>query len=160
MSDPDSIKIIRAETSPHIESIRALFREYEAFLRVDLSFQDFENELSGLPGKYAPPRGDLLLAVVNHEPAGCVGVRELSGDICEMKRLYVRPAFKNMGLGRQLAREIIEVAADLGYLRMRLDTLETLENAMRLYLSLGFKKIDPYYHNPLKGVVYLEIPLK
>ncbi|GAH35199.1 unnamed protein product [marine sediment metagenome] len=137
-----------------------MFREYEKFLGVDLCFQSFEEELAELPGKYAPPRGALLLARQAEHTAGCVAVRDLVHGICEMKRLFVRPKYRGCGLGRVLAREIIEAAIELGYSHMRLDTLDWLRRAMRLYESLAFKQIKAYYNNPLPGVVYWELDLK
>ena len=153
------IQIRPAATAAEIDDIRKLFREYENFLEVDLCFQSFEEELAGLPGKYAPPGGTLLMADDNGKMAGCVAVRELAPGICEMKRLYVRPTARGTGLGRQLALAIIDAARALGYTAMRLDTLKKLEAALRLYHSLGFKEIPPYYANPLDGVVYLGLDL-
>lgn len=154
-----TVRIRQAETPDEIDAVRHLFREYEAFLGVDLCFQGFEQELARLPGDYAPPRGTLLLGLVGDRPLGCVGVRELGGDVCEMKRLYVRPEARGLGLGRRLAREAIDAARELGYASMRLDTLERLREAMQLYESLGFRKTAPYRSNPLPGVVYWELEL-
>jgi len=154
------MEIIRAATGVHLNEIRALFREYEAFLGVDLCFQGFEEELAGLPGKYAPPKGAILMAVDGRATAGCVAVRALEAGVCEMKRLYVRPPYRGLGLGRRLAGAIVEEAARIGYSRMRLDTLEALHEAMKLYESMGFEKIEPYYDNPLPGVVYWGLELK
>lgn len=153
------MKIKRAQTPDEINEIRALFREYEAFLDVDLCFQGFEDELSGLPGKYAPPAGELLIAIADDKVAGCVALRALDDRVCEMKRLFVRPEFRKTGLGRRLAQEIIDVARQRGYPVMRLDTLDRLTEAMRLYESLGFRKIAPHYENPLQGVTYWELNL-
>ena len=154
------IEIIRAKTAEHLNEIRRLFREYEAYLGVDLCFQNFEKELKNLPGKYAPPTGALLVAMDDENTVGCVAVRELKDGICEMKRLFVRPQFRRRGIGRMLANAIIENAKKLGYSRMRLDTLSTLKEAMTLYVSLGFQTIEPYYHNPLPDVVYWELELE
>ncbi|WP_022668624.1 GNAT family N-acetyltransferase [Desulfospira joergensenii] len=154
------MKIKKAETKPEIEEIRRLFREYEAFLDEDLCFQSFEEELAGLPGKYSPPGGDLLLAFDDDRAVGCVAVRSLGHDVCEMKRLFVRPGARGTGLGKKLAQEMIVIARELGYSLMRLDTLERLKEAMHLYETLGFRRTDPYYENPLPGVVYLEKVLK
>lgn len=154
------MEIIPAITSEHLTAVRALFREYERFLNVDLCFQGFEDELAGLPGKYAPPAGALLLAVEAADVCGCVALRELEPGVCEMKRLYVRPAQRSRGLGRALAEAIIAEAAVRGYAAMRLDTLDQLAEAIQLYKRLGFRKIAPYYHNPLPGVSYWELDLK
>ena len=152
--------IIRAQTPEQIEEVRKLFREYERFLNVDLCFQKFDEELAGLPGKYAPPDGALFIAVDGKKIAGCVALRKLEDGICEMKRLFVRTQFRGKGVGRLLAKRIIDEAVTLGYKIMRLDTLDRLKEAMSLYESLGFKRIDAYYDNPLHGVVYWELKLK
>jgi len=153
------MKIIRAQAPGEIEEVRRLFREYETFLGVDLCFQSFEEELAGLPGKYAPPDGALLIAVDGHEVAGCVAFKRLAAGVCEMKRLFVRPEYRGQGLGRMLAERIIDEAEQLGYPLMWLDSFTRLKEAMGLYESLGFKRRKPYYHNPLPGVVYLELEL-
>ena len=153
------MEIIPAETPEHLSCVRNLFREYEQFLDVDLCFQEFEAELASLPGKYAPPGGRLVLAIEGDEAAGCVAIRKLDDGVCEMKRLYVRPACRYRGLGRRLAREMIAQAAEAGYTTMRLDTLDRLAEAMGLYESLGFRRTVPYYDNPLGGVVYWELQL-
>lgn len=153
------MRIKHAQTPSEIAAVRRLFREYEAFLDVDLCFQGFEEELAGLPGKYAAPSGGLLIALDGENAVGCVAVRRLEGGVCEMKRLFVRPEVRGKGLGRQLAQDIIAVAHDLGYTRMRLDTLDRLTEAMHLYESLGFRRTAPYYENPLPGVAYWELAL-
>lgn len=153
------MKIKHAHTKTEIEAVRDLFREYEAFLKVDLCFQSFEEELAGLPGKYARPNGDLLIGLDGKKIIGCVAVRRLQNNVCEMKRLYVKPEARGTGLGKQLALRIIEVAKELGFSVMRLDTLDWLKEALYLYEELGFQKRDPYYENPLPGVVYLELDL-
>jgi len=146
--------------SPHQIKIAAeLFREYQQFLNVDLCFQGFEKELATLPGKYADPTGAILLAEQNGEIAGCVAVRLLKDDICEMKRLYVKNEFQGLSLGRKLTEAIINKAKDLGYKKMQLDTLQRLDRAIGLYEKLGFKQIKPYYTNPLNEVVYWELDL-
>jgi GNAT superfamily N-acetyltransferase len=154
------MKIIQAETSEHIDQARALFREYEAWLNLDLCFQNFEKELAELPGAYAPPTGRLLLAFENDELAGCVALRRLSDEVCEMKRLFLRPQFHGRGLGRELARRIIDEARVIGYQRMRLDTLsEQMGSAIALYGALGFREIAPYYQNPVPGALFMELRL-
>ena len=143
-----------------LDEVSALFREYEAFLGVDLCFQHFEQELAGLPGKYAPPSGALLLARVGEKVAGCVAMRDLGDGACEMKRLYIRPDFRGLGLGRLLAEAIVAEAGAAGYLRMKLDTFEFLEGAIHIYQCMGFKRTGSYYENPHEEVQYweLEIP--
>jgi GNAT superfamily N-acetyltransferase len=150
------IEIIQATTPLQIQAIRDLFREYEAFLQVDLCFQRFEEELASLPGRYAPPQGVLLLASAAGQVAGCVAMRPLNGNVCEMKRLFVRPAYLWQGIGKKLTLTVMERARAAGYMRMRLDTLEKLGPALSLYAALGFQPCPPYYENPLPGVVYLE----
>ena len=153
------MRIKPAVTKTEIEEVRKLFREYEAFLAADLCFQSFEEELASLPGQYVRPHGDLLIGLVGEKIVGCVAVRRLDDDICEMKRLFVRPEARGTGLGRRLAQEIIMIAQSFGYSLMRLDTLDRLTEAMHLYKKPGFQKIDPYYENPLPGVVYWELGL-
>lgn len=138
-----------------LDDLRELFREYTSSLGIDLSFQDYAAELAALPGKYAPPDGRLYLALVDGKPAGCVGLRRLDAGRCEMKRLYVRPAFRGLRLGDALVRRVIDDAASLGYRRMLLDTLPSMRRAIGLYRGLGFVDIAPYYHNPVEGTVYL-----
>jgi GNAT superfamily N-acetyltransferase len=139
--------------------VKALFHEYVESLGIDLEFQGFEEELARLPGKYAPPGGRLLLATLKGEPAGCVALRPLEQDVCEMKRLYVRPVFRAHGLGRMLVHRIIQEARSAGYRRMRLDTLPSMSAARRLYTELGFRPIAPYYPNPVPGTAFLELDL-
>jgi len=149
--------IIQAETSAQIEDARRLFREYEAWLDVDLCFQSFEEELNTLPGKYAQPSGRLLLALENEKPAGCIALRKIEDDICEMKRLYVRDDFRGTGLGKMLIERLIEEAKTIGYKIMRLDTLpDKMPQAIKLYQSYGFQKIEPYYENPHKETLFME----
>ena len=153
-------RIIAATTPTQIEQARALFREYAEATGHCECFEGFVREVEGLPGQYAPPNGQLLLAEVDFRPAGCVVLREIDGGICEMKRLYVQPEFRNRKLGRQLAEAIIAAARTLGYRTMRLDTLSTMTAAHALYQSLGFQSIPRYNDNPSEGVVYLELRLK
>jgi GNAT superfamily N-acetyltransferase len=155
------MEFTQAETAEQIDQARGLFREYEAWLGLDLCFQDFEKELAELPGAYAPPDGRLLLVFEDDQLAGCVAVRKLGEGICEMKRLFLRPQFHGTGLGRQLADRIIHEARSVGYDRMRLDTLpEQMGKAIALYRSLGFKEIAPYYDNPVPGAKFLELQLQ
>ena len=150
-----------AESPDDIAQARDLFREYGASLGFPLCFQNFEEELATLPGKYAFPAGRLLLAFVDGAPAGCGALRPLNRDACEMKRLYVRPEYKGQGIGRQLAERLIAEAKLIGYTLMRLDTIPTqMMEASRLYLALGFHEIPPYYNNPQPGVSYMELLLK
>ena len=143
-----------------IDAVREIFREYAESLGVDLGFQDFEAELASLPGDYAAPRGQLLLATVDGSIAGCCALRPLDAsdypNAAEMKRLYVRKAFRGFGLGRQLAEAILDVARQAGYACVLLDTLDDMEAARALYTELGFGEIPPYYHNPVAGAHYLK----
>jgi GNAT superfamily N-acetyltransferase len=139
--------------------VRELFREYAASLGFDLGFQDFERELRTLPGEYGPPRGRLFLARAGREAVGCVGVRALTADACEMKRLYVCPSHRGTGAGRALAAAAIGAARRLGYARMRLDTVPSMEAARELYRSLGFREIPAYRYNPIPGTTYMELRL-
>lgn len=156
----DALTLRPTRTEADLDAARRLFTAYAESLDFDLCFQDFEAELDGLPGDYAPPDGALLLAEVDGEPAGCVALRPIEDGICEMKRLYVRPAFRHEGLGRTLARAILEKAQALGYDRMRLDTVRSMTTARHLYASLGFEESEPYYHNPLPDVVYMQRDLR
>ncbi|MGQ0833664.1 MAG: GNAT family N-acetyltransferase [Gammaproteobacteria bacterium] len=143
----------------HLPLVRELFREYAAWLGVDLGFQDFERELATLPGKYAPPDGCILLARIGGEVAGCVALRPLEPNVCEMKRLWVREAFRGRRIGERLSRAVMQRGAEIGYTVMRLDTLAHMVKAHELYRSLGFREIAPYYANPLPGAMYLEAAL-
>ena len=133
-----------------------LFLEYGKSLDFSLDFQNFNNELQNLPGKYAPPQGCILLAFTENQSIGCVGLRPMEENICEMKRLYVMPEFRSTGLGRQLTDEIIVKGMNLGYSKMRLDTLSSMKAAVNLYKSFGFAETDAYYHNPHPEVLYFE----
>ena len=150
-------------TGRELEDVRAIFREYAAGLGVDLCFQHFEEELADLPGEYAPPRGALFLARVDGEIAGCCALRPLDTadypNAAEMKRLYVRKAFRGFGLGRQLAEATLDAARQAGYDCVLLDTLDDMEAARALYGDLGFEDIPPYYHNPIPGAHYLKADL-
>ncbi|MDQ3261927.1 MAG: GNAT family N-acetyltransferase [Pseudomonadota bacterium] len=151
--------IIPAFSIEQIEMARRLFREYGEELDVDLCFQGFAEELRDLPGKYGPPDGALLLAMEQQHAIGCVALRRFSPTDAEMKRLFVRPAYRHLGLGRVLAQRIIERARDFGYRRMVLDTLDTMQGAKALYRSLGFVDIAAYYDNPLPSVLYFAMEL-
>ena len=151
-----AVNLAPALTASDFDVARTLFREYQQWLDVDLCFQGFEEELATLPGRYAPPGGRLLLAWDGADAAGCAALRPLEEGICEMKRLFVRPGYRGCGLGRLLAARIVNEATAAGYAAMRLDTLDSLVGAMRLYESLGFERRGPYYANPLPGVVYWE----
>jgi len=156
----NEISIAQATTSGDIEAARRLFLAYATWLNVDLCFQDFEAELAGLPGAYAPPQGRLLLAKAEDDVAGCVGLRPLQDGLCEMKRLWVEPGFAGHGIGRRLAEAIVEAGRGLGYSAMRLDTIpKRLKAAGHVYETLGFKEIPDYYQNPLDGVVMFELKL-
>ena len=146
-----------------LAQVRAIFHEYACSLKIDLCFQNFELELAQLPGDYAPPRGALLLARVGDEIAGCCGMRPLDTvdypNACEMKRLYVRPAYRSLGLGRLLAEAVMDAARLAGYHSILLDTLDDMEAARALYEELGFEEVPPYYHNPIAGAHYLRASL-
>lgn len=154
------IQIIPAETPVQIEEIRKLFREYEAWLGLDLCFQGFEEELSNLPGKYAKPNGRLFLAFADKTAAGCIALRKLEESVCEMKRLYIREDFRGQGLGKTLIEKLIAEARLIGYKKMRLDTLpDKMAKAVELYASYGFREIPPYYHNPYGETLFMELDL-
>ena len=153
------IKIIHAQSQDDLEKIKGLFIEYQKFLNVDLAFQKFEEELKNIPGPYASPDGCLLFGLVDTSVVGCVALKKIGDGICEMKRLFVHSSYRGKGYGKLFAKKIIKEARLMGYNKMRLDTLDSLKQAMGLYQSLGFKKIDAYYDNPLPNVVYWELDL-
>ncbi|MGA9966232.1 MAG: GNAT family N-acetyltransferase [Terriglobales bacterium] len=151
---------MQAESAAHVAQARELFQEYAQSLGVNLCFQNFEQELAGLPGHYAPPGGRLLLAEYDGQLAGCVALHKWEDGVCEMKRLYLRPSFRGKGLGRSIAEKIIAEARGIGYQRMRLDTIEPLmKDAVEMYRKLGFREIAPYRPNPIAGAMYMELQL-
>jgi ribosomal protein S18 acetylase RimI-like enzyme len=152
--------IRQAASSAEIAQVRELFLEYAQSLGFSLCFQNFDKELEGLPGDYVPPDGRLLLAEYDGELAGCVALRRLDHEACEMKRLYVRPRFRGKGLGRTLAEKLISEARGIGYRRMRLDTVEpVMKAAVAMYRDMGFREIEPYRENPIAGALYMELLL-
>jgi ribosomal protein S18 acetylase RimI-like enzyme len=154
-----AIDVLPAATSDDVDAARRLFLDYASSLGFDLGFQDFDAELRGLPGEYAPPGGALLLAREAGTAVGCVALRPLATGTCEMKRLYVAPAGRGRGVGRALVREIVAVARELGYRRMRLDTVPSMTAARALYRSFGFREIEPYRYNPIPGTSFMELDL-
>ena len=164
MTSPSLPDVLLTEpNSEQMDLVREIFLEYANSLNIDLCFQGFDLELQDLPGDYAQPRGFLLLAMVNQQVAGCCALRPLdSADVpnaAEMKRLYVRPAYRGLRLGRQLAEGVMDAARQYGYSSIFLDTLDEMETARALYEDLGFEEIPPYYHNPVPGAHYLRVML-
>jgi putative acetyltransferase len=154
------MNLIQAQSAEQVSRARELFEEYAAGLGINLCFQNFDKELAELPGPYLPPSGRLFLAFKVDLAAGCVALRKIGDGVCEMKRLYVRPEFRGTGLGRRLAETVIEAAREIGYGRMRLDTLPgKMDRAIAMYRSLGFKEIEPYYNNPVEGAAFMELIL-
>ena len=154
------MEFVQATSEAEIAAARELFREYAKWLQVDLCFQNFEKELAALPGDYSPPAGRLWLAFENEELAGCIAMRSLGEDICEMKRLYVRRQFRGRGLGRLLAERLIAEVRTIGYSKMRLDTLPgRMDRAIGMYRSLGFREIERYYNNPDETALFMELEL-
>ncbi len=144
-----------------IAAIRELFLEYAKSLGFSLCFQNFDQELANLPGDYASPAGRLWLVTYNGESAGCVALHKIASDICEMKRLYIRPQFRGKGLGRDLAEKVISAAREIGYKKLRLDTVEpVMTAAVAMYRKLGFREIPPYRPNPMPGALYMELDLR
>lgn len=150
------LQIYAARFPEQFELVRAIFREYGESLGIDLSFQDFESELASLPGKFAAPHGRVLLAEIDARVIGCVAMRPLDETTCEMKRLYIRPTGRGQQAGRKLAERICEIAREAGYLRIRLDTLPSMQTAQRLYTSLDFAPIEAYVFNPIPGTLFME----
>ena len=161
--DKPSITLRTPSTPAELDAVRDIFREYASTLGVDLCFQGFDAELAQLPGDYAEPRGALLVAVVEGAVAGCCALRPLDTadypNASEMKRLFVRKAFRGFGLGRELAEAMLDRARQAGYACVLLDTLDDMESARALYTDLGFEEIPPYYHNPIAGAHYLKVDI-
>jgi GNAT superfamily N-acetyltransferase len=151
------LTITPALVPEHIKLVGELFVEYAESLGFDLCFQDFERELAELPGEYAPPRGRLLLGWTDGDAVGCVALRPIDGQACEMKRLYLRPTARGHGAGKALAVAVIDEARAIGYRVMRLDTVPWMTTAITLYKSLGFREIGPYRHNPIEGAKFMEL---
>lgn len=152
---------VQAESAEQLRCARELFAEYAAALGISLCFQNFDQELATLPGAYRPPDGRLLLALSEEKIAGCIALRKIADGVCEMKRLYVRPLFRGQGVGRALVEHLIAEAREIGYARMRLDTLPAkMDEAIALYRALGFREIAPYYHNPFADALFMELALK
>jgi putative acetyltransferase len=159
-SSGPGMQALQVEFPEHLATIRKLFLEYAESLGFSLCFQGFEKELAELPGDYVPPEGRLLLARFEGQPAGCVALHKLAPEICEMKRLYVRPQFRSKGLGKALAERIINEARQIGYKKLRLDTVEpVMRAAVAMYRTLGFREIAPYRPNPIEGALYMELEL-
>jgi len=155
-----SLHATQVESREQAAEVRELFLEYARSLTFDLCFQSFDKELAGLPGDYAPPGGRLLLAIFDGQTAGCVALHKIENDVCEMKRLYVRPQFRGKGLGKALAERIIHEAREIGYKKLRLDTVEpVMRAAVAMYRQLGFQEIEPYRANPIEGALYMELQL-
>lgn len=154
--EPNSPRVEITPAYARLDAVRALFTEYAGSLGVDLSYQQFSSELSGLPGKYAEPDGRLYLALVDGVPAGCVALRRFDAARAEMKRLYVRPAFRGLHLGSLLVKQAIDAAREIGYRSVLLDTLQSMDRAKQLYRQLGFVEIEPYYDSPVAGTAFLQ----
>jgi putative acetyltransferase len=157
------LRIVEVSSPPQIEQARSLFREYQdefaESIQASLCFQQFDAEVADLPGRYATPAGRLLVAEIDGELVGCVGMRPLGEGVCEMKRLFVRPGHRGRGVGVELIRHVMQAAKDAGYRLMRLDTLPEMEQAAQLYRSFGFEPIGPYYENPVGRAIYFEADL-
>jgi len=154
------MRIVRATSAAELADARALVEEYVASLHVSLAFQDYADEIAAFPGAYAPPSGEVLLAYEGGDRAGVAALRRLDPSVCEMKRMYIRPAFRGQGTGRALAVQLIRDAVVLGYSAMRLDTLASMDAALGLYRSLGFVEIPAYRYNPIAGARFLELDLR
>ena len=163
MAAPPNVQLHSPRSLSELESVRALFVEYASALNIDLCFQNFSQELEALPGEYTAPRGALVIVLVDGQPAGCCAMRPLDAvdytNACEMKRLYVRPSYRGMQMGRMLAESILDLSRQAGYDSILLDTLDDMESARALYQELGFEEIPPYYFNPIAGAHYLRAKL-
>ena len=154
------VLIRQTESVEDLQLVRRLFREYEAAIEVSLCFQSFEEELANLPGEYAPPSGRLLLAYIEDQPVGCIALRKKTETICEMKRLFLRPAARGKHVGRRLVETIINEACNIGYQRMRLDTMPgKMDKAIAMYRSVGFEEIPAYYDTPVGDTIFMELKL-
>ncbi|MCC0708332.1 GNAT family N-acetyltransferase [Clostridioides sp. ES-S-0190-01] len=153
------LKFVEENDLENLENVKILFTEYSNSLNIDLCFQDFNNELKTLPGKYKKPSGSLILAFVDENLAGCVALKKLENDVCELKRLYVRDKFRGLKIGKILLEEIVKEAKKIGYTYMRLDTLPSMKSAQGLYEKIGFYDINPYTYNPIEGARYMELKL-
>ena len=153
------VQIVEVSAGKGLSEVRKLFEEYASSLEISLDFQNFDEELANLPGDYEPPEGCLLIALWGGQVAGCVGLRRLGGDTCEMKRLFTQAQYRGLGVGRALCEAVIEKARIMGYESMRLDTLPSMVAARELYKSLGFMDIEPYRYNPVEGTTFMELNL-
>jgi len=152
-------QIDRAQSPGQIAAVRRLFTEYVEWLGIDLSYQDYAEEFAALPWKYAPPKGELILALEGGEATGCVALRPLDGDACEFKRFFLRPRFRGRGIGLALGRAIVDAARRIGYRRMRLDTLPSMKAALAVYVALGFRPIEAWHPTPVPGTIFMELDL-
>jgi putative acetyltransferase len=154
------IQLVELSIHPNrIDEARSLIQEYASSIGVSLCFQNFDQEMATLPGEYSPPSGALLLAENEGKPVGCVAIKKISEEVCEIKRLYVRPESRGKGIGKLLTESIIEKARNIGYTKVRLDTLPSMKEAISMYLGMGFKPIEAYRYNPVDGALYLELAL-
>jgi len=153
------IQIVQAASHEQIGNVRDLFIEYAHSLNVSLCFENLDKEVNELPGVYAPPRGSLLLAADGEKIAGCVALKKVDDRVCEMKRLYVRAEFRGRGIGKRLAMQIVDEAREIGYERLRLDTLPSMKEAISLYRSLGFEEIPAYRELPVPGALFMQVKL-
>ncbi|MGH8014932.1 MAG: GNAT family N-acetyltransferase [Candidatus Zixiibacteriota bacterium] len=157
--DSITVKSVPTDSKAEIQTIRELFLEYAKSLNFDLCFQGFDKEVAGLPGGYAPPDGRLMLALCDRKVAGCVGLQKVTDGVCEMKRLWVRPEFRGRKIGRKLADAIIAESRQIGYTLIKLDTIDTMVEAISMYKSMGFSETSAYRYNPIEGAKYMELKL-